>query len=302
MVGKAASTDGSTIATHTADCGTCDWTWRHVDAADHKPGATRKIYHINQYKTWPLEQGLKWDLIKNDFTGLEIPEPAHTYAYHHAMFGYLNENQVGIGESTIGCVRKLENSTPTPKFDITMLTLRGHGALEDGPRGHPDHGDARRKIRLRVQRRRRDAGRPRPERGLDLRDHAGRAAVDAQERQARRGLVRPARSRRPRVRLPQRVADRRGRPQEHGLFHGLGPHGQPGRRAGALRPERRPAVQLEAGLQPRRGERRQQPRPPGHGCGGSSISWRPRSSSAPRPRTWISRSRSSPTKRSRSRM
>jgi dipeptidase len=123
MVGKAASADGSTIATHTADCGTCDWTWRHVAAADHKPGATRKIYHINQYKTWPLEQGLKWDLIKNDFTGLEIPEPAHTYAYHHAMFGYLNENQVGIGESTIGCVRKLENSTPTPKFDITMLTL-----------------------------------------------------------------------------------------------------------------------------------------------------------------------------------
>jgi dipeptidase len=123
MVGKAASADGSTIATHTADCGTCDWTWRHVPAADHKPGETRKIYHINQYKTWPVEQGLKWDLYKNDFTGLEIPEVPHTFAYHHAMFGYLNENQVGIGESTIGCVRKLENSTPTPAFDITMLTL-----------------------------------------------------------------------------------------------------------------------------------------------------------------------------------
>jgi len=39
------------------------------------------------------------------------------------MFGYLNENQVAIGESTIGVVRKLENQTPTPAFDITMLTI-----------------------------------------------------------------------------------------------------------------------------------------------------------------------------------
>ncbi len=123
MVAKNASVDGSTIATHTCDCGTCDWTWRHVDAADHKPGEKRKIYHINQYKTWPPEQGLKWDLYKNDFTGLEIPEVPHTYAYHHGMFGYMNEHQLAIGESTIGCVKKLVNSTPTPAFDITMLTL-----------------------------------------------------------------------------------------------------------------------------------------------------------------------------------
>jgi dipeptidase len=123
MVAKSASVDGSTIATHTCDCGSCDWTWRHVPAADHKPGEVRKIYHINQYKTWPLEQGLKWDLYKNDFTGLEIPEIPRTFAYHHGMFGYMNEHQLGIGESTIGCVRKLRNSTPTPAFDITMLTL-----------------------------------------------------------------------------------------------------------------------------------------------------------------------------------
>ncbi len=123
MVGKKASADGSTMATHTCDCGICDWTWRHVPAADHKPGETRKIYHINQYKTWPPEQGLKWDLYKQDFTGLEIPEVPHTFAYHHGMFGYINENQVAIGESTIGTHRKLVNNTPAAKFDITMLTL-----------------------------------------------------------------------------------------------------------------------------------------------------------------------------------
>ena len=83
------------MTTHTCDCGICDWTWRHVPAADHKPGATRKIYHISQYKTWPPAEGLKWDIYKKDFTGTEIPEVAHTYAYHHGMFGYMNEKQVG---------------------------------------------------------------------------------------------------------------------------------------------------------------------------------------------------------------
>jgi dipeptidase len=123
LVGKLASADGSTMSTHTCDCGVCDWTWRHVPAADHKEGAKRKIYHINQYVTWPPEEGLKWERIKDNDTGVEIPQPAHTYAYHHGMFGYMNENQVAIGESTIGCQRKLRNPTPSATFDITMLTL-----------------------------------------------------------------------------------------------------------------------------------------------------------------------------------
>ncbi len=123
LVGKDASTDGSTMTTHTCDCGVCDWTWRHVPAADHKPGSTRLIYHISQYRTWPPAEGLKWDLVKKDLAGLEIPQVAHTYAYHHGMFGYMNEKQVAIGESTIGCQRKLQNPTPSAKLDLTMLTL-----------------------------------------------------------------------------------------------------------------------------------------------------------------------------------
>ena len=50
LVGKDASTDGSVMVTHTADCGICDWTWHFVPAADHPPDAVRKIYHINQMK------------------------------------------------------------------------------------------------------------------------------------------------------------------------------------------------------------------------------------------------------------
>jgi dipeptidase len=124
MVGKLASIDGSTMTTHTCDCGTCDWTFGTVPAADHKPGSVRKIYHINQYTTW--KEGTKWPyaLTKGD-TGFSIPEVPHTYAYHHGMFGYMNENQVAISESTLGTVRKLVNNTPSAKIDLTMLSLLG---------------------------------------------------------------------------------------------------------------------------------------------------------------------------------
>ena len=123
MAGKEATIDGSIITTHTADCGICDWTWRKVPAANHKPGEMRKLYHISQIKTWPPKEGLKWDLIKKDLTGVEIPEPAHTYGYMHGVFGYMNDQQLAIGESTIGNQRKLNNPTPAAKTDITMLTL-----------------------------------------------------------------------------------------------------------------------------------------------------------------------------------
>lgn len=123
LVGKNASADGSVMTTHTCDCGLCDWTWRHVPAADHKPGSKRTIYHVSQYKTWPPSEGLKWDLYKKDLAGLEIPEVAHTRAYHHGMFGYMNDAQVAIGESTVGCQRRMLNPTPAAKMDLTMLTL-----------------------------------------------------------------------------------------------------------------------------------------------------------------------------------
>ncbi|UCE06624.1 MAG: C69 family dipeptidase [bacterium] len=123
IVGKKASTDGSVISTHTCDCGFCDWTWRYVSPADHEEGATRKIYWFNQFVTEPPSKGLRWDAIADNFNGLEIPQILHTYGYLHGMFGYMNDNQVAIGESTIGCRKEMDNETPAPKFDITMLTL-----------------------------------------------------------------------------------------------------------------------------------------------------------------------------------
>ena len=123
MVGKDASVDNSVMTTHTADCSICDWTWHHVPAADHEPDSMRKIYHISQIKTWPPDVGLKWDMYKENYTGVEIPQVAHTYSYHHGVFGYMNEHQLAMAESTIGCRRKMRNPTPSGVFDITTLTL-----------------------------------------------------------------------------------------------------------------------------------------------------------------------------------
>ncbi|MGB3863915.1 MAG: C69 family dipeptidase [Candidatus Aminicenantaceae bacterium] len=123
IVGKDASTDGSVMTTHTCDCGLCDWTWRYIPAADHEAGSTRKIYHIDQFRTWDPKIGLKWERYKDDFTGLEIPQVPHTHGYNHGAFGYMNDAQVAFGESTIGAQKKMENPTPAAKFDITMLTL-----------------------------------------------------------------------------------------------------------------------------------------------------------------------------------
>ncbi len=123
LVGREASTDGSVMSTHAADCGVCDFTWRHVPAADHKPGAMRKLYRIDQLRTWPPSEGLKWDMVLKDFTGVEIPQVPHTYGYHHSIFGYLNDQQLAVAESTIGNVRKLSNPTSAPALNISMLTL-----------------------------------------------------------------------------------------------------------------------------------------------------------------------------------
>jgi dipeptidase len=123
LVGKKASTDGSVITTHTDDCGICDWSWRYVPPADHEPGSKRKIYKFDQVTTSPPSKGYHWSDYEHKFTGLEIDQVPHTYGYMHGMFGYINDHQVAFGESSIGGRRQLRNETPTPKFDIAMLSM-----------------------------------------------------------------------------------------------------------------------------------------------------------------------------------
>jgi dipeptidase len=112
MVGREASTDGSVMSTHAADCGVCDFTWRHVPAADHKPAEKRRLYNIDQIRTWPPSEGGKWAMVLKDPTAVEIPQAPHTYGYHHAVFGYMNDQQLAIAESTIGPPRPRPPTSP----------------------------------------------------------------------------------------------------------------------------------------------------------------------------------------------
>ena len=223
MVGRDASTDGSVMSTHAADCGVCDFTWRHVPAAEHKPGEMRRLYNIDQIRTWPPAEGGKWAMVLKDPTAVEIPQ-----AGPHLR---LSPFRLRLHERPAAGHRRVDHRQrpqarqphPDPGHEHHAADPPGHGALPDRPRGHQAHGIAGRGVRLRLPRRRRDAGRLRSEGDLGLRDHARRPALDAQERQARRGLGRAARARRPRLGLPQRIAHRRDGPRQPRPLHGLGP-------------------------------------------------------------------------------
>jgi len=127
LAGKNASMDGSTLTLQTADCGHCDFTFRHAPAADYETEAMRKIYSKTQYALWPTieEAGEtprdEQELYKEWYTGIEIPQVGHTHAYVHGVFGHINEKQLGINESTIGCRYEMRN--PNAKICITELTM-----------------------------------------------------------------------------------------------------------------------------------------------------------------------------------
>ena len=90
LVGKNASTDGSTMISYAADAHTISGFIRHTPAADHPKGSTRKIYD--------------WDSGK--YLG-EIPEVEHTYH----VTGNTNEWQLTIAETTYGGRHELEDTT-----------------------------------------------------------------------------------------------------------------------------------------------------------------------------------------------
>ena len=81
IVGKDASTDGSTIISYAADSYSNYGFLDFQPAADHEPGDMRKVYD--------------WDCGRYQ---LSLPQPAHTYS----VIGNMNEHQLTIGETTWG--------------------------------------------------------------------------------------------------------------------------------------------------------------------------------------------------------
>ncbi len=93
MVGKAASTDGSVMTSHTCDSHRNGSTILVVPARSHKPGATQLLTKRNDDNDGPMER------YGREPTG-RIPEIKQTYGYLAPAYAAMNERQLAIGEST----------------------------------------------------------------------------------------------------------------------------------------------------------------------------------------------------------
>jgi dipeptidase len=101
MVGRLASTDGSTITSHTCDGGYRTW----VDikpAATYRDGAKNIIYKGAMYTKFAS------DTRRLNVAG-EIPQARQTYAFLNVAYPCMNEHQLGIGETSIGGRRELRS-------------------------------------------------------------------------------------------------------------------------------------------------------------------------------------------------
>jgi dipeptidase len=102
IVGKLATTDGSTITSHSCDS-TTDRTWINVvPRRKHKPGSMCKIYVDSKRTRGPADTNRR-------VIG-EIPQVPVTHSYINTAYAVMNEYQLAIGETTIGQNRKLRTT------------------------------------------------------------------------------------------------------------------------------------------------------------------------------------------------
>ncbi|MFO7617239.1 MAG: C69 family dipeptidase [Bacteroidales bacterium] len=101
IVGRMASTDGSTMTSHSCDSGT-DRTWINlVPRMKHAPGSECPIILDPKQTKGP-----------NDPEAIEagtIPQVAETWAYINTAYPVMNEFQLAIGETTFGGKRELQS-------------------------------------------------------------------------------------------------------------------------------------------------------------------------------------------------
>ena len=92
LVSRGASTDGSTFITYAADSHTRYGQLRYCAAADHQPGETLRLFNYGSLRFQ-----------------IEIPQAAHTYQ----VVGFINEQQLAIGETTWGGIAPLDKGNAT---------------------------------------------------------------------------------------------------------------------------------------------------------------------------------------------
>ncbi|MGD2123894.1 MAG: C69 family dipeptidase [Gemmatimonadota bacterium] len=103
LAGRLATTDGSTITSHTCDGGSRTWI-EIVPGGTHEAGETVPIWN----------KQIKRTEFAGDMRGLEalgeIPQAAETYQFVHPVYPSMNEHQLAMGETTIGGRRELRSS------------------------------------------------------------------------------------------------------------------------------------------------------------------------------------------------
>ena len=99
LVTGGASVDGSVMTTHSCD-GNYEFRFNLVPAKDHKPGTMKPVYKGG---------GRGREGRQAEIAG-EIPEVEHTFARFNPSYPFMNEKQLGIGETTIGGKRELRNN------------------------------------------------------------------------------------------------------------------------------------------------------------------------------------------------
>ncbi len=103
LVGKLASTDGSTMTSHTCDS-FGDRTWANIIPHEkYEPGSMIEIYRHQKYPEFYD------DLRRLEYKG-EIPQVEETYSLFNTAYPAMNEHQLAMGETTIGGRRELRTT------------------------------------------------------------------------------------------------------------------------------------------------------------------------------------------------
>ncbi len=109
LVGKGATTDGSTIATHNDDSSSADFRLWIIPSMEGGEGKTRDIvidsHNYGDYGKYPEVKDYG-----NGMLAAEMPQPQNTYKYFHSRYSFINEKGVAMGESTFGINKTFERT------------------------------------------------------------------------------------------------------------------------------------------------------------------------------------------------
>jgi len=119
-VDGAATVNGAAFAVENTDCDNCDFRLTYIDAQDHQEDAQRPIYL--QKAAYPRFVGYGRGEIYHPVGDQEafkpavfIPQVKHTYGYYESACPLMNDQGLGIGESS--CAAMLLNRAPNAPED-----------------------------------------------------------------------------------------------------------------------------------------------------------------------------------------